>query len=183
MKNVNTLKIVTAVVLALGFGSAQAISSGTAVNVGGLGLLTASAVVAPSCSAFTTSGTFAFPAYTSGQATNADAPAITLSATCSIGTAYSIAMSAGSNFGLGPWGGGYRALANGANYLSYGVYVGAPTANVFWGDNLHGSLGAVFSAVGDGTPQTVTSTARIYAGQAAVAGAYGDATLVATITF
>ncbi len=183
MRTLKTLKIVAVIAMTLGLATAQAV---TTVPLGPLGssAVTASAVAAASCTSFTNTGTLTFAGgYTSGQAANIDSSAVLLTANCTSGTVYTIQVTAGSNFGLGPWGGGYRALSNGTNYLSYGVYYGPIASNVFWGDGVHGSLGAVHGGVGSGSAQPYTLNARLYGGQTAVDGVYGDPGLTATITF
>jgi spore coat protein U-like protein len=185
MRTLKTLKIVAAIAMTLGFATAQAaITSGSAAALGTGGMVAASVVVPASCTSFSTSGTLAFAAYTSGQAANIDASPLTLTANCNVGTVYAIHVGAGGNLGLGPWG-GYRALkaVNSANYLSYGVYYGATANNVFWGDGVNASLGATYGGTGNGAAQTYTLNARLYGGQTAVADNYGDAALAATITF
>jgi len=175
MKNVNTLKIVAAVALALGFGSAQA---ATITAVGSMGV---SSTVSAACSVFTVAGGLAFGPYANNNATNVDA-SNTVSATCTLGSPYTMAISKGSNFGLGPWGGGYRALAgSGGGYLSYSV-TQDNALGAMWGNGVDGSLGAVRSSTGTGAAQTFTYFGRIPALQAATVGSYSD-TLVATLTY
>jgi Spore Coat Protein U domain len=186
MRTLKTLKIVAAIAMTLGFATAQAaITSGAAAALGTGSMVAASVVVPATCNGFITSGTLSFAPYVSGQVANVDATPLTLTANCNVGTVYAIHVSAGSNYGLGPWGGGYRALkaTGSANYLSYGVYYGAIATNVFWGDGVNGSLGATHGGTGNGLDQSYTLNARLYSGQAAVEASYGDATLAATITF
>lgn len=183
MRTLNTLKIVAVIAMTLGLATAQAgsLSAGAL----GTGAVTATAVAAASCTSFTNAGALSFGTYASGQVANVDSSPVTLTATCNTGTVYTIQVTAGSNFGLGSWGGGYRALkaATTNNYLSYGVYYGAIAGNVFWGDGVNGSLGAVHGGVGNGAPQPYTLNARLYGGQTAVAEVYSDAGLTATVTF
>jgi spore coat protein U-like protein len=179
MKNITTLKIVTAIALTLGFASAQAVTmnaTGTAMSTS----LSATAAVTGSCSAFTSAGGFPFTAYASNSATPVDATT-TVSATCTSGTPYTMAISAGSHLSSGTWG-GYRALIGSAGgYLSYSVTVATP-AGAFWGDGVNGGLGAVLGATGTGAAQTFTVSGRIMAGQVATVGTYSD-TVVASLTY
>jgi spore coat protein U-like protein len=183
MRTLNTLKIVAVIAMALGLATAQAgsLSAGAL----GTGAVTATAVAAANCTSFTNSNALAFGSYASGQVANVDSTQVTLTATCTPGTVYTIQVTAGSNFGLGPWGGGYRALkaTNSANYLSYGVYYGSIASNAFWGDGVNGSLGAVHGGTGNNQAQLYYLNARLYGGQTAVADTYGDASLTATISF
>lgn len=173
MKNVNTLKIVAAVALALGFGSAQA---ATIVAVGAMGV---SSTVSASCSAFTVAGGLGFAAYQNNNPTNVDATN-TVSATCTSGTPYTMSINPGLHLG-GSWP-GWRALQNGTSFLSYSVAQDIPGGPNLWGDSSGNGTGAARSATGNGVIQTFTYAGRIPLGQAAVIGAYSD-TLSATLTY
>lgn len=175
MKNLNTLKIVAAVALAMGLGSAQA------VTVPAVGTMAVTSTVAASCSAFTQGSGFAFAPYTNNSATHVDANT-TVSATCTLGTPYTMAVSAGANYSAaGGMGGGWRNLKNGASYLGYGIYQNA-AYTTFWGDGVNGGLGTVKSGTGTGAADIHTVYGRIPSGQAAVVGAYADS-VVASITY
>ncbi len=178
MKNFNTLKIVTAIALALGFASAQAAT--TIVASGGT--LAVGTTVSASCSAFTIAGGLAFGPYANNNPTPVDATN-TVTATCTSGTPYTMAIDPGLNYGGA--GGGYaafRALSNGTGgYLAYAVTMDTP-AGAWWGNGVIPALGAVRSATGTGAPQTFTFAGRIPAFQPAPLGAYGD-TLVASLTY
>ncbi|MDO9010490.1 MAG: spore coat U domain-containing protein [Gallionella sp.] len=177
MKNVNTLKIVAAVALALGFGSAQA---ATIVAGGTMGV---SSTVTASCSAFSQGAGFGFAGYTNNSATNVDATT-SVTATCTAGTPYTMAVSAGTHYNAaGGMGGGWRNLQNGTtltSFLGYGIYQDAGYTT-FWGSGVggQGSLGAVASGAGTAS---YTLYGRIPAGQAAVVGSYTD-TVVASLTY
>jgi len=171
MKSFNTLKIVSAIALTLGFGNAQATTATANLAVG--------ANVAASCSNFTAAGGLPFGAYANNNPTNVDATT-TVTATCTTGTAYTIGMSAGLHYNASSYV-GWRALANGNSYLGYGVYVNNP-GNAPWGDGVNAPLGSVLSATGNGAAQPYTVAGRIPAGQGAVPGGYGD-TVVATLTY
>lgn len=175
MKNLNTLKIVTAIALTLGFGSAQA------ATIVATGSMTVGSTVAASCSAFAQGAGFGFAAYTNLSPTNVDATT-TVTATCTAGTPYTMAVSAGTHYNAaGGMGGGWRNLQNGTtltSFLGYAVYQDA-ARTIFWGDGVNGSLGAV--APGTGTA-TYTLYGRIPANQAAVIGSYTD-TVVASLTY
>lgn len=182
MKNLNTLKIVTAIALTLGFGSAQAatitalgnlMSASSAVGV--------SAVVTATCNSFTANGQFAFGNYTSGQQANVDSTT-TVTANCTTGSAYTMFISAGSNYNQSTWTGLRNlAVAGTTNYLAYFVYVNNP-GNALWGDGVNAPLGSGLAAVGNGANQTYTVAARIPGGQTAVVGNYTD-NLVATLVY
>lgn len=173
MKNVNTLKTVAAVALALGFGSAQA---ATITAVGPMGVSTS---VSASCSAFTVAGGLAFGPYQNNNPTNVDA-SNTLSATCTSGTPYT--MSIGPGLHLGSSWVGWRALANGTSFLSYSVAQDIPGGANLWGDSSGNGTGAARSATGTGGAQTFTYAGRIPSMQPAVTGAYTD-TLTASLTY
>jgi len=173
MKNVNTLKIVAAVALALGFGSAQA---GT-MTIGG-GLAVGSTVTA-SCSAFTSTGGLAFGPYMNNQQANVDTTT-TVSATCTTGTGYSIAIGAGTGYNMSTYG-NWRSLTNGASHLGYAVYVNN-VGNALWGDGPNAPLGSPLSATGNGIVQPYTVAGRIPGGQAAITGTYAD-NVTATLTY
>ncbi|MDO8351658.1 MAG: spore coat U domain-containing protein, partial [Gallionella sp.] len=124
-----------------------------------------------------------FAPYTNYSATHVDA-STNVTATCTAGTPYTMAVSAGANYNAaGGMGGGWRNLANGASYLGYGIYQDA-AYTTFWGSGVagQGSLGAVKSATGTGVAANHMVYGRIPSGQAAVLGGYTDA-VVATLTY
>lgn len=164
MRTTNTLKLVAAVVLALGFAGVQAASLPQPFSV--------STTVTSTCS-FAAVGNLGFGAYTSNQALPADA-STNVTANCSSGTAYSIGMSSGAYWGSA-WA-GWRALGNGANRLAYSLKVNAQNG-ADWGDG-----GQAYSAVGINADQTVLLVGRIPASQPAAPGSYTDS-VVATLIY
>lgn len=171
MRNLKTLKVLTAIALTLGFANAQAQTATATLAVG--------ANVAASCSNFTSAGGLAFGAYANSNPTNVDANT-TVTANCTNGSAYTIAMSAGSYYNSSSYA-GWRALANAGSRLAYGVWVNNP-GGALWGDGLNAPLGSVLSGTGNGANQTYTVAGRIPAGQAAIPGAYSDS-VTATLTY
>ncbi len=194
MRTLKTLKIVTAIALTLGLATAQGVTiiygnatGGDPVLGNAAQLMTtnaavvASAVVTAQCTAFTTTGAFAFGTYTSGQQANVDTT-MQVTANCTTGSPYTMYISAGSNYNASTFT-GWRALSNGGTgYLAYAVYVNNP-GNALWGDYLGSAgLGSGLSAVGTGSPQSYTVAARIPGGQAAPTGNYTD-NVVATLVY
>jgi len=171
MRTSNTLKLAVAAALALGYGYVQAVPISATLPV--------TSSVTSTCS-FGTGNNLAFGPYVSGQAANVDSATGQVSANCSAGTPYSIAMGNGLNWNLSPFGLNNRALGNGTGgYLAYIMYVNN-VGNAQWGDNVNN--GAVYSGVGTNVAQLVTVAGRINGGQTAPAGNYTDA-VVATLTY
>jgi len=133
------------------------------------------AMVLPSCNVSGAALGFGSLDVLSGK--NVDA-ASTLTASCTAGSSFSIALSAGSAAGATTTSRKLTHVANGTGTLSYSVSTAAGGAN--WGGV--GEPG-VASGTGNGMPQAIPVHGRITAGQAAAAmGLYND-TLVATIDF
>lgn len=164
MRTTNVLKLVTAIVMALGFTSVQAASLPQPFSV--------STSVTSTCT-FAAVSNLAFGAYTSNQPLPADA-STPVTANCSSGTAYSIGMSPGLYWGSA-WA-GWRALGSNANRLAYSLKVNAQNG-AEWGDGAQS-----YSAVGTGADQAVLLVGRIPASQSAAAGSYTDS-VVATLTY
>ncbi|OGT22986.1 MAG: hypothetical protein A2342_08380 [Gallionellales bacterium RIFOXYB12_FULL_54_9] len=162
MRTTNTLKLVAAIALAMGFTSAQALPPAPVP-------ITATVTVSNDCTIFSGGPSVSFGSYVSGQTTNLDATT-NLSATCTSGTPYSIAINGGGHYAAA-WA-GYRALAGSVSgYLAYGLRVNNQSG-AFWGDGTQG--GGVYSAVGNGAAQSVIVAARIPSGQTAAGGTYTD---------
>jgi spore coat protein U-like protein len=153
----------------------------------GLTLSTAAAMAATSTTTFTVSGTVvptcsvAATALSFGTAipnpinSNVDAQS-TVTATCSTGAPYTIALNAGTGAGATF---GSRRMTSGGNTLVYTMYTD-PGRGTVWGDGTGGS--SVSSGSGNGTAQPVTVYGRIPTGQSVATGTYTD-TITVTITF
>lgn len=100
----------------------------------------------------------------------------TITATCSNGAGYTIALNGGTTAGGTV---AIRRLAAGANTVNYTIYSDAGRTTV-WGD---GTLGtSVMNGAGSGAAQPITVYGRIPAGQAPGTGNFTDLVTV-TITF
>lgn len=141
--------------------------------------LAVSASVAATCTA--TATPIAFGAYNPGSGAVLDASgAITV--TCTTGTTYSIALSAGANPST-PGDVTTRRMSDGAtHYLPYQIYLDSGHSTV-WGDGTSGSLNPGSGTfTGDGSAQDRTAYGRIEAGLYVTPAMYTD-TVVATITY
>jgi spore coat protein U-like protein len=100
----------------------------------------------------------------------------TITATCSSGADYTIALNAGIQGGTVA----LRRMGAGANTLNYTMFTDAGRSSV-WGD---GTLGtSLFNSSGSGSAQAITVYGRIPSGQTAPStGTYTD-TVTVTITF
>jgi spore coat protein U-like protein len=142
--------------------------------------LSVTATVSPSCIVSTVP--VAFGAY-DPSATLATDTSGSVSVTCTVGTAYSIALDAGENPATPGNAATRRMLANGSSHLGYVLYLDAAHATI-WGDGNNGTSVNPIAAshTGDGTAQSHTVYGRIPAGQYVEAGAYADM-VIATITY
>ena len=135
-----------------------------------------SATILPSCSVSGTALSFGSFDVLSGA--NVDAQS-TLTASCTAGSSFSIALDAGSGAGATTTSRKLTRVANGTGALSYSVSAGS-AGGANWGGA--GETG-VASGTGSGMPQAIPVYGRITAGQSAAAmGLYND-TLIATIDF
>jgi spore coat protein U-like protein len=100
----------------------------------------------------------------------------TVTATCSSGAAYQVALSAGIGAGATF---ASRRMTSGANVLSYSLYSDLARGSV-WGNGTGGSV--VVNNTGAGTAQTLTVYGRITSPQSVLTGTYSD-TITVTITF
>lgn len=106
---------------------------------------------------------------------NVDAQS-TVTATCSNGAAYTLALNAGGGAGATF---ASRRLTSGPNTLNYSLYSDAGRTAV-WGDGTAGS--SLSNNVGNGSAQPIPVYGRIPSGQSVPTGTYGD-TITVTITF
>ena len=106
---------------------------------------------------------------------NVDATS-TVTATCSTGAAYTIAMNLGTGTGATF---ASRKMRSGANQLNYTLFSDAGRSTV-WGDGTAGS--SLFNGNGTGAAQAITVFGRILSPQTVPTGAYTDS-IVVTITF
>ena len=135
-----------------------------------------SATVLPSCNVSGTALSFGSLDVLSGA--NVDAGS-TLTASCTAGSSFSIALNAGSGAGATTSLRKLTQSVNGTGTLSYSVSAGS-AGGANWGGA--GEPG-VASGTGSGMPQAIPVYGRITAGQSAAAmGLYND-TLIATIDF
>ena len=100
----------------------------------------------------------------------------TLTATCSNGAPYTIALSAGNGLGASF---SDRRMTSGTNLLRYSLYTD-PTRTIVWGNGSAGN--SVVNGNGNGAAQAITVYGRIPSGQSVVTGMYSD-TIVVTMTF
>lgn len=137
--------------------------------------LSVSATIANNCTI--TTAAVGFPAY-DPIATHAAAPDDSTSGsvtiTCTKGSAATIGLGLGSNVS-----GTQMRMANGTNFLNYGLFQDAGRATV-WGTSGAGLLSPV--AAPSKAPRTFTVYGRIPAGQDLPAGTYND-TVTATVNF
>ncbi len=174
MKNLNTLKLVTAVALAMGFGGAQAATAFPAS-------MTASVSVASSCT-LTGGAPFAFSPYTSGQQVHSYATS-TVTANCSNMTAYSVGIDRGAYLSAAAGFPGFRALSTGAPGQALGYEIRALNqGGQQWGDGGHTINFAAYAGTGSGAAQVIPAVGIIFGGQAATSGNYNDQVTV-TLTY
>ncbi len=156
------MKLVMAIAMMSGFSSFSAIA-GTSV--------VATTTVASNCSAVSNVGAFPFARYPNNSPVPVDATT-TVTAICTAGVAYNIAIGAGAGYNLSRYS-GLRSLTNGPSHLGYAVYVGN-VGNGLWGDGINVALGPMLGTVGTGSPQVFTVAGRILSGQATIPGSYAD---------
>ena len=151
----------------LAAGSAAAATSTTTFSVSG--------TVVPTCSVSATALNFG-AAIPNPINSNVDGQS-TVTATCSTGAPYTIAMNLGTGAGATFPGG--RRMTSGASTLGYNLYTD-PSRTTVWGDGTASS--AVSSGAGNGVAQPIAVYGRIPSGQTVATGTYTD-TITVTITF
>ncbi|MDD5250154.1 MAG: spore coat U domain-containing protein [Rhodocyclaceae bacterium] len=166
------IREVSAVVVLMLF--AQAASAGTAS-----GTFAVTATVSATCSVVTSDvnfGTYSPASVTAATASGA------VTATCTSGTAYTIALDAGANAG-GVSAFSNRNMASGANLLPYQLYLDAGYATV-WGDGTSSSSvnPATGSFSGNGSAQDHTVYGKVTPGHYVAPGSYTD-TVTVTVTY
>jgi len=128
------------------------------------------ATVVAVCTVQATDVSFGSYLASTGSATTAQG---SVSATCSNGSAYTIALDAGQASGATV---ANRSMTSSGNKLSYGLYTTSGHTTL-WGD---GTLStATVGGTGNGSAQTQTVYGQISAGQYVTAGSYAD---VVTVT-
>ena len=98
-----------------------------------------------------------------------------ITATCSNGAGYTIALNGGTNAGTVA----LRRLEAGGTTINYTMYTDAGRSSI-WGDGTIGTT--LLNGSGSGAPQVIPVYGRIPSGQAPGTGAYSD-TVTVTITF
>jgi spore coat protein U-like protein len=159
-------------VLGLAVASVFAALSVNSHAVTATGTFAVNATVATSCTISGTALAFGGAVNVMGGA-NTDATS-TLTATCSTGTAYTIALSAGSAPGATVT---TRQMLNGTDTLNYSLYSDSTRATN-WADT-----GTLPAGTGTGAGQTYTVYGRIPSGQAAAKPLTYNDTITATINF
>jgi spore coat protein U-like protein len=135
------------------------------------------ATVQPRCTASATA--LGFGSYTPGN--GALTASSNIAVNCTKGTAYTIALGAGTTSGDSFT---QRLMASGTNTLQYNLYT-TPTFTAVWGDG----TGKTATQAGTGAGTGTASTFKVYgqlpdsaANQAAVPGSYTD-TITVTVTY
>jgi spore coat protein U-like protein len=153
----------------------------------GLALVSAPLWAATATTTFTVSGTVVPTCSISANAldfgaaipnpinSNVDAQS-TITATCSTGAGYTIALNAGVGTGATV---ATRRMESGASSLNYTIYTN-PGRTTIWGDSTLGT--STFGGSGTGAAQLIPVYGRIPTGQSVATGAYSD-TITVTITF
>src|SRR5688572_8389034 len=100
----------------------------------------------------------------------------TITATCSNGAPYQIALSAGNGLGATF---GDRRMTSGTNLLRYSLFTDS-SRTIVWGNGSAGNTRV--NGNGNGAAQTITVYGRIISGQSVATGMYSD-TVVVTMTF
>ena len=142
-------------------------SAGTATDT-----FLVTATVLSECSI--TANDLAFGNYSVTAGTQVDA-STTISVQCSGGTAYDVALDAGSGSGASV---STRKMSSGTNTLDYSLYQDSSRTQV-WGET---SGSDTVSGTGTGSAEVLNVYGRIVASQAAAAGSYSD-TVTATVSF
>lgn len=130
-------------------------------------------VHAPTCGVTATSMNFGTAS--SQDIANGVNATSTITATCSSGTPYSIALDGGLANASNPVA---RKMASGGNQLTYGLYLDA-ARTMPWGDQ---SGTNTFESTGAGTGQSVTVFGRVPGQSVPPAGTYSD-TIVVTLSY
>lgn len=101
---------------------------------------------------------------------------VTISATCTLGTAYTLALDAGTGSGATV---ASRRMTSGSDTLTYSLYQDAGRTTL-WGDGTAGT--STRSSTGTGAAQTFTVYGRVPSDAAAPVGSYTD-TITVTATY
>lgn len=133
-----------------------------------------SATVLDVCSVDTTS--LAFGDYSATSATPLDSTS-TVTATCTSGLSYTIALNEGTTSGSTV---DNRSMTDGTNTLQYDLYSDS-SHSTMWGDGTSGTS-TISPYTGNGSGQAYTVYGRIPANQYVVSGSYTD-TVTATVTY
>lgn len=136
--------------------------------------MTVSGTVVPTCSVAAAALNFG-AAIPNPINSNVDAQG-SVTATCSTGAAYTVALSVGNGAGATF---ASRKMTSGGNTLNYSLYTDASRTTV-WGDGTAGSN--TFGGSGSGAAQVIPVYGRIPSPQTVPTGAYTD-TVVVTLTF
>lgn len=102
--------------------------------------------------------------------------AVSVSATCTVGTPYTLALDAGTGSGATP---ALRRMTSGAVTLDYALYQDVARTTL-WGDGTAGT--STRSSTGTGLQQTFTVYGRVPSGAVAAVGTYTD-TITVTATY
>ena len=146
---------------------------GAATAATSTALLAVSATVLSVCGIAATPMVFGNYSSTSGTPTDATS---TITATCTSGVPYTIAMDAGAGTGGTV---ATRVLASGGNTLNYTVYSNTGRTTI-WGDGTNST--STVGGTGGLVPQIYTAYGRIPTGQLSPAGVYLD-TVTVTLTY
>lgn len=117
----------------------------------------------------------AFGNYSAATGTPTDATS-TVTATCTSGTPYTLALDAGTTSGSTV---AARAMTNGTTNLSYNLFT-TSARSIVWGDGTASTV--TQGATSAGLPSVYTVYGRVPAGQYATTGAYSDLVTV-TLTY
>jgi spore coat protein U-like protein len=154
--------------LLTGLCAAPAIAATTTTTFG------VSATVLSAC--IVTATPLAFGNYTASAGSPTDANS-TVTATCTSGVSYSIALNGGTTTGGTV---AARLMANGSNTLGYGLYTTNGYSTI-WGDGTL-TTSTVGPNTATGLPQNYTVYGQIPTGQYVAAGAYTD-TITVTVNY
>lgn len=130
------------------------------------------ATVLPSCTVIG-GGTLAFGIVTPGNQSDGT---VSVTATCTVGTPYTLSLNAGTGSGATMT---QRRMTSGADTLAYGLYRDAGRSQP-WGDGTGGS--STVTSTGTGLAQSFTVYGRVPSSATATVGVYLD-TITVTATY
>jgi len=130
------------------------------------------ATVLPSCTVIG-GGTLAFGIVTPGNQADGS---VSVTATCTVGTPYTLSLNAGTGSGATMT---QRRMTSGADTLAYGLYRDAGRSQP-WGDGTGGS--STVASTGTGLAQSFTVYGRVPSSATATVGVYLD-TITVTATY